>query len=791
MRPNIVRALLFAGVFALGLSLAGIAGASSHRVVSKQVLLLQVYAGPMSPLDNASVTVTDADGVVVGMGSTDVGGGAVVRVTPAPWARPYRVQTSGGTTRGRAFEGHLVAVVDRIGRKRGPQWVSFATTVAAKYVALRGGSARSAERRVLERLGLSPKFGEMQLSVPTSRFSHAKLLQRARAFGGYDGVVNEVAARLAAGEPLPSFATQRVERIRARHSRVSTRQYSSTSVASAPCTAQTLPSPSANSPQVVGMYSVMIAAGTVSAFMTKDPSLLLNGVAGMVFSNTPGMTNASMLASLQAQLTCISQQIAQLQIALDNLTLLTVLSPLQNCVASITTNWNQYQYYIGMAASNPDDPTWTLTASNPNLAILFANIATMNSSTCNSIINQVLFNSQGGSQAAWPTIVSNYEKGDYLSSDSAGLAQSSVVNLQFFLQYYGTLEYQQSAMMTDYYNWLGLVNNKSYTGSQMAGWGSNCVTAPSLSNLASYQLATTWCQWQQNIVNAWPADLFTDEAGGWKQNTASSPYAIGGIAVSAVPANWGYSSNASSRSVTGLNPQVMNQNSMTWWKTWTAANALSSYNNQSSQALAAPYQNYKYRQMLKTATVSASQLSGYSSLGPYFSSWLNATYSSTNNTLTPCSSCQKWQLLGSNAYSSGGGTATNYNPNVEITIVNAPYSPSLWSGSTFIDPQYSSTPPAAFMVSRPWVQGGVWPAAPTISTAGAVAATATLGATGCPTSGCTWAITNGAPAGLVIGSTTGQLQWTGSAPGTTATIQVVAANTDVFSAPVTLTVQLT
>ena len=511
----------------------------------------------------------------------------------------------------------------------------------------------------------------------------------------------------------------------------------------------------------------------------------------MVFSNTPGMTNASMLASLQAQLTCISQQIAQLQIALDNLTLLTVLNPLQNCVASITTNWNQYQYYIGMAASNPDDPTWTLTASNPNLAILFANIATMNSSTCNSIINQVLFNSQGGSQAAWPTIVSNYEKGDYLSSDSAGLAQSSVVALQFFLQYYGTLEYQQSAMMTDYYNWLGLANNKSYTGSQMAGWGSNCVAAPSLSNLASNQLATTWCQWQQNIVNAWPADLYTDEAGGWKQNTASSPYAIGGIAVSAVPANWGYSSNASSRSVTGLNPQVMNQYFMSWWKTWTAANALSSYNNQSSQALAAPYQNYKYRQMLKTATMPASQLSGYSSLGPYFSSWLNATYSSTDKTLTPCSSCQKWQLLGSNAYSSGGGTATSYNPNVEITIVNAPYSPSPWSGSIFIDPQISSVPPAAFMVSRPWVQGGAWPAGPTISTAGAVAATATLVANGCPTSGCTWAITNGAPAGLVIGSTTGQLQWTGSAPGTTATIQVVAANTDVFSAPVTLTVQLT
>ena len=44
MRSNVLRVLLFAGVFALGLSLAGIAGASSHRGVSKQVLVLQKAA---------------------------------------------------------------------------------------------------------------------------------------------------------------------------------------------------------------------------------------------------------------------------------------------------------------------------------------------------------------------------------------------------------------------------------------------------------------------------------------------------------------------------------------------------------------------------------------------------------------------------------------------------------------------------------------------------------------------------------------------------------------------------
>ena len=50
---------------------------------------------------------------------------------------------------------------------------------------------------------------------------------------------------------------------------------------------------------------------------------------------------------------------------------------------------------------------------------------------------------------------------------------------------------------------------------------------------------------------------------------------------------------------------------------------------------------------------------------------------------------------------------------------------------------------------------------------------------------------DGAPSGLTIGSTTGTLAWTGSAPGTTATIEVVAMNAQMFSAPVSLTVQLT
>ena len=113
-----------------------------------------------------------------------------------------------------------------------------------------------------------------------------------------------------------------------------------------------------------------------------------------------------------------------------------------------------------------------------------------------------------------------------------------------------------------------------------------------------------------------------------------------------------------------------------------------------------------------------------------------------------------------------------------------------------------STPPIAWLKSRPWVQGGAWPAVPVINVPAnnAVSATATLTASGCPTSACTWAITSAAvPQGLVLSGSSGTFKWSGATSGQTASVQVVAgtpvptqvmpgSTQMVFSAPVTLTV---
>ena len=115
------------------------------------------------------------------------------------------------------------------------------------------------------------------------------------------------------------------------------------------------------------LYNALTGGGALAApyaFATKDPSLLLNGVAGMVFGYTPGMTNSSMLRSLSSQLSCISKQIAQLQNTLNNLKLDTVLSSLKSCTAAVNSAWSTYQQYIANAGNNPNNPAYALSTSN-------------------------------------------------------------------------------------------------------------------------------------------------------------------------------------------------------------------------------------------------------------------------------------------------------------------------------------------------------------------------------------------------------------------------------------------
>ena len=819
MFPHGFRVIAVLAALVSLLAVATTAGAKAKPVPPRQILLT-VLAGPRIPVDQAAITVTDADGRVVARSRTANAGAA--RFDVGAGRAPYTITTSGGTVRGRDFEGHLRLVTSRLGGPSGIQYASFATTVAARYQSLYGGSVGAIERRIYKALGLQATTGAFQLKYGTHEVRGHRILRTARRVGGYDALVDDAVARLRDGRPQQSFASRYHDGNYAPpQSAAAPRDssYQPSAVAAAPCQMQLLPQPQSTMPATVGIYSTMMVAGTVSAFMTKDPSLLLNGVAGMVFGYTPGMTNSSMLRSISAQLTCISAQITQLQNTLNNLKMDTLLSTLKPCTTAVNNAWSTYQQYISNAAANPTNSTYALSTANPSLSYFMeTTVPAMYNTSCagGGVINSTLFSTSGGGESGWQTYLANFKSGTYNSTDKYALSQSSVEELQYFLQYYGVVEYEMAALQTDYFNWEQLVNpGTSYLEAQQIGWGPYCAKAPSLSDLEGNTDVASWCQMQQNIVDVWPSGIYTDEVGAWKNggtNGVIDPNEIDGIAISAVPAAYGVNTTGWTQTERLVTPQWLGGKSLA--SKVNIANAVTSYNNQPSQPLTPPWENWNHTLGPKTILPTSSQMSGFDKLGVFFSGQLNSKITtqtatvdnqSTTQTITSVDyDTQNWQLLGSNATMTMSWDSCNVQSNGDNyptrTVSGAVYSPSHWDGNKLggeSDITNSKSyvcdgiPPIAWMLGRTWTQGGSWPPAPTITTAGTVAANATLAATGCPSSGCTWTITDGAPSGLTISSTTGTLAWTGSAPGTTATIEVVAMNAQMFSAPVSLTVQLT
>ena len=861
MRHRSLRNLTLVGaVVVVALSLVGTAAAKVKPSLGKErIIQISAQVAPMTPLDAATVTVTDADGKIVGTGRTVNAGAGQIAVSKG--RLPFLLSTAGGTVRGKPFEGHLQAITSRTTRADGLLLVSFATTVAARYRALQGGKVKSIERRVYQRLGLSPQLGWMQVRYGTHTLRGATLMKRAEALGGYDVFVDDLVARLDDGRRFPGFRGTSPDR----HPTYTSSSSTVRAASAAPCPANILPPSNAAQNAIVAQYGVYMAAGTATAMATSDPYTLLTGVAGMMFATQPGMTNSSVIMSVSSQLTCISQQLAQLKTTLNKLTQITALQPLQNCVSAIASRWTDYQTFISNAQNNPGNPAYTLSTQNANLLQWFPQVETMNSTICNGIINQTLFNANGGSTPAWPVVVANYESGTYLSSDSTALEPSSVESLQYFLQYYSTFMYQQAALETDYLNWQGLLQNANFVPSLQMKWGPPCFHAPSLSDLAANGQSTLFCQWQQNIINVWPGDVYTDEVASFKAGNSTNPNAISGLAISAVPGIFGISTTAYSKSPTSLTTNYLNGSNINKYDSrWNAANAFASFNNQPATTIGPPYQFYGARQALAAGAPSCNGncdsdpvIGGYDVFKTFFNGWLNAIVNpataSSPATVSSTSSDAKghvtYQILGADgeiesssgpsacgvqsSTNSGGQTLYKYG---YYTAHNAVYSPSPWTkntggtlggGSKTVTPLIGtttsgaatdgcqSTPPIAWLKSRPWLQGGAVPGAPVITQPAYsnVSTNATLTATNCPSSGCTWAITNSTtpavpgwspqtnssvPQGLTL-SPAGVLSWSGAKSGQTASVEVVAGailptqvvpgtSQMVYSLPVVLTV---
>lgn len=815
-----VRTIRIAAVLAVLAALLAVAASAGAKPHPNANLWLHVLPSPGTPLVGADVTVTDATGRVVGRGDTNATGTALLRVEKGEGVtRPYTVTTTGGTTDGKPFSGHVRLRTWRATMRGGTQNMNMVTTAALIYAERHGGRVADIERRAFKGLGMVERFGHIHLKHSSHMVDRRKLNRHHAANGGFDGTVDVLVQALEGTRPFPDHSTTRPEKPRALSQARSTRQASGGT--SVPCGVQTASASSQANTVAVAFASLQMVAGVVSGFATNDPSLFLNGATGMAMSQTPGMTDSSMMQSIENQLACISGQIAALQKSVDKMSEQLAVSVAAQCETNIQTVWaNDYIVVTTNAAKYPKDPEYGYYTSNDMITTLHDDIAA-NVKSCGSIINTALFNGSGGQVAAWSQLVKNYKSGNPRANDNVAMSQQSIVEMQQFLQYWGNLMYQQSMLVNEWYNIeINFDNNKIAAGQYAALIPSypapTCpAAAPSLDNVQP--IATTACQWQQNIADVWPADVYTDEVVWWRKGS-SADGGIDGVAISAVPVAWGTSTNASSNAPDMITPKYLADREIDKWdKRWNAKNAVASYNAVPATDIAGLNQSIYFRRGTSDYGVApycdgncGKAFPNLSKYGGFFSSWLNAAKPDPVNgsyatvDLAAGSDSPRWQVLatdgtvvfsdkmkcGANDDGAGGTQYAKY------TSHNTIYSPDPWSANSggtiggYEDP-CKVTVPIAFLKGRTVTQGQSWPAAPVITSSGTVASTATLTATGCPSGGCVWAISSAdaVKAGVNL-SPTGTLSWPGAPRGTSISVQVVAGNNVIYSQPVTLTVQV-
>jgi len=702
---------------------------AAARAGSPNNLAVQAFTGPFRYVVGGKVTVTDSvSGQTVGTGRTSRHGQVLLNVAGTPTASaPYVVSVTGGRVQGRAFVGTLTTIVPQLSLSL--QRVDPSTTAAAKMPQSRtGGFGKNlaSARRALGFVKANKNQGLWLYSYVVGDQQLARAVTRA---GGYDAFTSMLARTAMAGKRVKGLRTRVLQmphrnyyraykqRMKPRHkkpaktakSAPSTRQSSSSTTlsaaAGAPCTSTFAPPATPGSSQsdltAIADFSVETTSALISLYasgqgLSGETPAIAEGVTGFALDEvnsaidpTTGETETTQgLSAISDQLDCISNQIHALQTSVDMLSLQVSTSSVSTCEGAITTTWNDYYLptIYGLA-----DGSVTATSTNSQLELTM-NMISQLQTTCSNAINEMLFNTGGGSTSAWQSLVADYEAGDYVSTDKVALAPSSVQALQLFLSYWGTLEYQQAVMTNDYFNYLASVLNTPATATQSA-YMAPCAATPSTSSIQG--TATSWCQWQQNIADVWPGTTYSDEVALWTPSvTTASGYAISGSAVSAVPAGMGATAS-SPATAANVTPQTIaslcsgvtgSGGSSQGTPICTTAlsssyptNTLSSYNALAKGSMAAPYELWSSPQVAKTAVLAAGS-ANMAALSGFFNSQLNGsagqvTQSSATSTTTASNgavsnsttsttvngailgstSSPAWQLLGS------GSTLSNYN----------------------------------------------------------------------------------------------------------------------------------
>lgn len=216
--------------------------------------------------------------------------------------------------------------------------------------------------------------------------------------------------------------------------------------------------------------------------------------------------------AIGTKLDCILAQIGDLSVAITEIKLEIELEPMTSCISGINTEWENYQYFLATTPQN-------INSQNGFLSYMFdpaVGVTVHAVENCSSIINTSLFDTSGGKGGAWVTNVSKAQD-KKVGGNTVKMLNvffpSDIYQLQLFLTYYSTVEYQQMILQSEVFNWNVNILEKDQTdAARQTMYGPTCNTSSIPKNPPIVKgNAGNFCDWQLNIAGVWPQSIFSDE----------------------------------------------------------------------------------------------------------------------------------------------------------------------------------------------------------------------------------------------------------------------------------------
>jgi hypothetical protein len=546
-KPNILGGILFTVTVLLMLT-SGMASAADGPVpagIQDSVMPVGVpstrfyvwaSAGPLAYVSGASVTITNAKGRVIGHGKTNKRGMIKFILSNQLLAQsPIHFSASGGTANDIDFQGALSAEANVVDAQHPMVLMDLISTssVQLKNKRLRYADAMAAVRTSL---GIGKGAPIDILRVKNKHVDALMLTREVKANGGFNRYIKKIVNAAKSGTTMTNLHSSRpwapyTDSPKEAAPLESTIEAPAQSPATALGATVSLASSSTACTTPVGNGSATTASqvtianfGGIAASSLMEyigiPSAANDGITGMLLASV-GIDNTSPteeeLKKISGQLDCISSQLAYLTEEMTelllNVELQLELTGANNCAAQLQTQWLLYNGVVnGPTTINNTDPD-LIGVPSLNIVGDLQNWNNVNTS-CGKAISNSLFGTLGGQGSAWKTLNQLSQK------DNNWYTQTQAQSLQSFLSYWSTLLYQQFVLINEVYNFSNQVQN-AVTLSGAAGNGSiGCANGTTVAS-------PTFCAQQSNIQNAFPGNLYSDEAGIWQTGFAINAYPAG------------------------------------------------------------------------------------------------------------------------------------------------------------------------------------------------------------------------------------------------------------------------